>query len=173
MEDLSLHILDVAENSTAAGATLVEISLTEDPGNDLLTLTIKDNGRGMEREMVDKVTDPFTTSRTTRRVGMGISLLDQAAREAEGSLHVESSPGHGTSITATFKLNHIDRRPLGNLESTMTTLIMGNPDIDFSFTSNAGGRDVEFDTREIRAHLGGVSLADSEVLDLIRNLFRE
>ncbi len=172
MEDLSLHILDVAENSTMAGATNVEISLVEDREKDTLTLTIKDNGRGMEREMLEKVKDPFTTTRTTRRVGMGISLLDQSAREAEGNCTVESVPGEGTTVTATFRLGHIDRKPIGDLASTMITLITGNPDTDFLFYSNTDGKEVEFVTREIREELDGISPADPEVLALIRDLFR-
>lgn len=173
MEDLSLHILDIVENGTKAGATLIQISITEDRSNDILSIHIRDNGRGMGREMLEKVRDPFVTTRTTRRVGMGLSLLEQAAQEAGGDISIESEPGRGTSVCATFKASHIDRKPLGNMESTMLTLILGNPDIDFVYYSNLGGEEISLDTREIRTELEEpLTMSHPAVLDLIRDLFR-
>ncbi|MCK4414348.1 MAG: ATP-binding protein [Candidatus Eisenbacteria sp.] len=168
MEDLSLHILDIVENSTAAGASLVEIGITENPREDLLVISIKDNGRGMDPQMLAGARDPFVTTRTTRRVGLGLPLLDQAARETGGRLEVDSAPGRGTSITATFQGSHIDRKPLGDLAATMISLILGNPEVDFVFESNAGGVQCSLDTREIRKELGEIPITTPAVLALIR-----
>lgn len=170
MEDLSLHILDVVENSTAAGATLVEIHILEDLEKDRLVITIKDNGRGMSPEMVARVRDPFTTTRTTRRVGLGLALLDQAARESEGALEIHSTPGQGTEVVASFKNSHIDRRPLGDIAATMVALLLGNPEVDFIFQSNANGNSVQFDTRELKEQLGEIPLTHPAVLILVRRL---
>lgn len=171
MEDLSLHILDIVENSTTAGATLVEIYIEEDRGMNLLTLIVKDNGRGMDRKTRETARDPFTTTRTTRRVGLGIPLLEQAARETGGKLIIDSKPGKGTAIIASFGLDHIDRRPLGDLGATMLTLIMGNPDIDFLVHVDTAGLRAELDTREVRSTLGETDITNSRVLEMIRGLF--
>ena len=171
MEDLSLHILDVVENSTRAGATLVEISLIEDKEHDLILLSIKDNGKGMESDLLKNIRDPFTTTRTTRRVGLGVSFLDQAAREAGGGLTISSTPGAGTEISATFVASHIDRKPLGDLGSTVTALILGNPEIEFIVRINADGVTAELDTRELKSGLDGVSITDPAVLSYIKTLF--
>jgi len=167
MEDLSLHILDVVENSTAAGATLVEVRIQEERRQDSLVITIKDNGRGMDEQMAARVADPFVTTRTTRRVGMGIPLLAQSAAEAGGSLEVRSAPGRGTEILARFQASHIDCKPLGDIATTMITLILGHPDVDFVFERDVDGDVTCFDTREIKEH---VPLSDPAVLALIRGL---
>lgn len=172
MEDLSLHLLDIVENSTRAGATLIEIELTENRENGLLEIFIGDNGPGMSREMVGKVTDPFVTTRTTRRIGLGLSFFKQSAEEAGGRFTIQSEEGRGTELKATFQIDHIDRKPVGDMGSTMISLILGNPDIDFIYKSNLDGREIEFDTREIRKELGGgVVLTDPAVLGLIKGLF--
>jgi hypothetical protein len=174
MEDLSLHLLDVVENSTRAGATLVEIKITEDTGKDLLQVVIKDNGSGMDREMVKRVKDPFTTTRTTRRVGLGVSMLEQAAREAGGDLSITSEPGRGTEVKATFQASHIDRKPIGDMGSSMISLIAGNPSVDFIYESDLDGKKTTLDTRIIREELAGVTpINDPAVLKLIRGLFKE
>ncbi len=170
MEDLSLHILDIVENGTAAGATRIEIRIVEDSAADLLELSIRDNGRGMDSRMVASVRDPFVTTRTTRRVGLGIPLLDQAAREAGGRLEIRSEPGRGTAVVATFRASHIDRKPLGDLAGTMTALILGHPEVDFAFEHVVDGQSTSFDTREIREQLDGVPVTDPAVLNLIRGL---
>jgi anti-sigma regulatory factor (Ser/Thr protein kinase) len=173
MEDLSLHILDIAENATRAGATLIEIEVLEDEKRDLLEISIRDNGRGMDPEMLERATDPFSTTRTTRRVGLGLSLLQQAANEAGGDLILKSEPGRGTRVAATFQKSHIDRKPIGDLGSTLTALIMGNPRLDFVYFSNLGGEETEVDTRVIRDQLGGgVSIDDPAVINLIKDLFK-
>jgi anti-sigma regulatory factor (Ser/Thr protein kinase) len=169
MEDLSLHILDVAENSVHAGATLIQISIVEKTVQDLLTLTIEDNGRGMPSEFLKKVLDPFCTTRTTRKVGLGLSLLAQSARETGGDLRIQSVPDIGTVVTADFRPSHIDMRPLGNIADTITTLIAGNPQTDFLFRYARDNRTYSLDTREIRAALEEVPLNSADVLSAIRD----
>ena len=174
MQDLSLHILDIVENATKAGATLIEIDISEDISQDLLQITIKDNGRGMDAEMVQGVKDPFVTTRTTRRVGMGLPLLEQAAKETGGDLRITSERGEGTTVVAAFQESHIDRRPLGDMGATLTTLIMGNPDLDFVYTSNLGEDEIEIDTRSIRTELNDtIRISDPAVIRLIQDLFRK
>ena len=171
MEDLSFHIFDIVENSLTAGATEIEICIVEDIPKDILTLTIKDNGRGMDREMLENVKDPFMTTRTTRRVGLGISLLEQSTLEADGYLDIISEPGKGTEIKALFKNSHIDRKPVGDIKATLVPLISLNPDINFIYKANYDGIDISIDTREIKTQLEGVSIANPEVIKLIKNLF--
>lgn len=171
MEDLSLHILDIVENSTNANATLIEISILEDIKSDTLTININDNGKGMDSTMLKNVRDPFTTTRTTRRVGLGVSLLEQAAYETGGTLTIESEPMVGTKLSATFTNSHIDRKPVGDISSTILTLIMGNPDLDIVYYSNINANEIELDTREIRPELGEVPITHPSVIKLIRELF--
>jgi hypothetical protein len=174
MQDLSLHILDIAENGITAGATLIEIDISEDLSRDLLQITIKDNGQGMDADMLRGATDPFVTSRTTRRVGMGLPLLKQAAEETGGDLRIRSELGKGTEVVATFKESHIDRRPLGDMGATATALIMGNPDLDVVYRSNLREQEVEIDTRSIRKELNGaMRINDPAVIRLIQDLFRK
>lgn len=174
MQDLSLHILDIVENATKAGATLIEINILEDINKDLLQITIKDNGRGMDAEILKGATDPFVTTRTTRRVGLGLPLLEQAAKETGGNLLITSEPGKGTEVVATFQESHIDRKPVGDMGATLTTLIMGNPGLDFIYYSNLDGEEIEVDTRSIRDELNGtVRINDPAVINLIKDLFRK
>jgi anti-sigma regulatory factor (Ser/Thr protein kinase) len=173
MEDLSLHILDIAENATSAGATLVEIGIRLDSSRDELVITIRDNGRGMEAGMLTRVRDPFVTTRKTRRVGLGIPLMEQACRDTGGHLDIESKPGEGTYLKAVLKAGHIDCKPLADIGSTMITLISGNPEVDFVFESDLDGKKIEIDTREIKAELEDVSICDPEVLALIRGMFED
>jgi len=151
VEDLSLHILDIVENSIKAKASRIEIKVVEDIGKDLLTIEIKDNGQGIDEETIKKVFDPFFTTRTTRRVGLGLPLLSQAARESGGDIEIESEVGRGTRVKATFGYSHIDRKPLGNMEATLTTLIAGNPEVDFIYEHKKDELEYRLDTKEIRA----------------------
>ena len=174
MEDLSLHILDIVENSTMAGATLVMIDILEDQEKNVLQISIEDNGRGMDPEMLRKVRDPFVTTRTTRSVGLGLSLLEQAAEETGGDLKIISSRGLGTTVKATFQADHIDRKPMGDIGSTLTALIAGNPDADFVYRGYLNNEEMELDTRELRAELGpDVPMNDPAVLKFIRGLFKK
>ncbi|MHC4520617.1 MAG: ATP-binding protein [Planctomycetota bacterium] len=149
MEDLSLHILDIAENSIAAEAKRIEVRIEEDQVKDLLTIEIKDDGRGMDEETLRRVLDPFFTTRTTRRVGLGLPLLAQASRESDGTIEIDSNPGQGTAVKATFRYRHLDRKPLGNIHETIQTLVAGHPEIDFLFEHTRDGSRYSFDTREI------------------------
>jgi len=168
VEDLSLHILDIVENSIRAKAKRVEIRIVEELGKDLLLIEIKDDGQGMDKETVKKATDPFFTTKNIRRVGLGLSLLAQATREAEGNFTIDSIPGQGTKITATFKYSHIDRKPLGNMEETMMTLIAGNPEIDFLYQHQKDNLDYLLDTVKIKAKLGNIPINTPEVIKYIQ-----
>ena len=177
MKELSLNVLDITKNSVKAEATLIEISLVEE-GNKL-TLTIRDNGCGMTPEVVETVMNPFYTTRTTRKVGMGIPLLMLAAEQTGGGVTIESRhreahpDNHGTVVTAIFFTDHIDFTPIGDLVSTMETLIMGSPHIDFTFLHDRNGQRVELDTRQLREVLGDVPLDSYEVIQWIGDFLRE
>ncbi len=149
MEDLSLHILDVAENSISGSAKRIEIRIDEDTEKDVLTIEIKDDGKGMDKQMLEKALDPFFTTRTTRRVGLGLPMLAQAARETEGKIELDSNPGRGTTVKATFRYSHPDRKPMGDIHETIRTLVMGHPEIDFLYEHKKNGSVYRFDTREI------------------------
>jgi sensor histidine kinase regulating citrate/malate metabolism len=168
MDDLSLHILDIGENSLSAGATRISIEIVEDTARDRLTLEITDNGRGMDPAMAARVADPFTTTRTTRRVGLGLSLLDAAARAANGTLEIQSTPGVGTNVVATFQLSHIDRKPIGSMAETIMTLIAARPDVELSYRHDRDGRSVHFSTEEVRTNLDEIPANSPETLRFIR-----
>jgi K+-sensing histidine kinase KdpD len=133
MQDLSLHILDVVENSIAASASRITIRIVEDTSRDLLSLEISDNGKGMDGKTREKVLDPFFTSRTTRRVGLGLPLLAQAARDSGGSLEIDSKPQMGTTVKAVFGLSHPDRKPMGDIAETLRMILTGKPELDLQF----------------------------------------
>ena len=173
MKELSLNILDITENSVKAGATLTEISVTESV--DRLVISIKDDGCGMSEETVRSVVDPFYTTRTTRKVGMGVPLFKMAAEQTGGRLEIVSDTGedHGTTVTAYFNKDHLDFTPLGDVISTVTTLIQGHPDTDFLFTHLIDDKEIRLDTRELRAVLEGVPLNTYDVLEWIRGFLEE
>jgi hypothetical protein len=164
LRELSLHILDIAENGITAGADCIHILVEEARTTDLLTIKITDDGQGMPAEKIKKLTDPFVTSRTTRRVGLGLSLLAAAAARCEGRLTVKTKPGAGTEVVATFRYSHIDRAPVGDMAATITTLIMGNPQIDFVYTHIINGEEFTLDTRELKAEMGDLSLTNPVVI---------
>ena len=164
MRELSLHILDIVENGITAGADCIHIEVIESLAEDLLTIKIRDNGRGISAEKLDKLKDPFVTSRTTRRVGLGLPLLAAAAERCDGKLAVEAGTLGGTEVTATFRYSHIDRAPMGDMASTMATLLMGNPQIDFVYTHVIDGQEFILDTRELKKELGDNSLEDPMVI---------
>ena len=169
MKEISLNILDIAENSVKAKATLTEILVDEQ--GDVLTLTIRDDGCGMDEQTVRSVIDPFYTTRKTRSVGLGIPLLKLACEQTGGSLTIESSTdesAHGTTVRAIFFKNHIDFIPLGDVISSIVTLIQGHPDTDFLFRHTVQGGEVLLDTRELRAVLEDVPLDEYEVICWIR-----
>ena len=168
MLELSMHILDIAQNSLAAGSTRVEIRIREELPADLLMIEVRDNGRGISEAMLPRVTDPFVTSRTTREVGLGLPLLKEAAERCEGCLEVHSEKGQGTTVIARFRLDHFDRAPLGDMGETMGVLITANPNVDFLYEHRVDARTYILETREMRQVLGPVGLDDPSVLDFVR-----
>ena len=168
MQEISLNILDIVQNSIRANATLIEIIIEEAPSSDVFAFTVKDNGCGMDEEMVKRVTDPFVTTRTTRKVGLGISLLKSLAQQTDGDIKLESEVGVGTQIRADFSYNHIDRQPLGDISAVMVSLISMNPKIDFVYTHSFEKENFVLDTRELRKILGDeVSFSEISVVQWI------
>jgi hypothetical protein len=169
MQDLSLHILDIAENSIASKASQVQIRIIEDLGEDQMILEIEDDGAGIPRDFVERVADPFFTTRSTRRVGLGLSLLQQAARACEGDLEVRSREGGGTLVRASFRYYHIDRKPLGDIASTLLALIVGNPSLDVLYEHRKGQKHFCFDTRALKKELGEIALDHPVLVRFIRD----
>lgn len=172
MRDISLHILDIAQNAIRANSTLVRIDMSVDKACDDLVIVINDNGSGMSKEMLERVKDPFTTSRTTRKVGLGIPLFAASCEVTGGHLDIESELGKGTKLMAQLKFSHIDRPPLGDLAETIATLAIMNPLIDFAFIAKNDGA-FEFDTRQIKATLGDVPITAPDVMVFIREYLKE
>jgi len=185
MQELSLHILDVAENSLQAGATRIHISVEEDLNADRLTLAVSDNGKGMTEAQLARITDPFFTTRTTRHVGLGVPFLKEAAQACNGSLAVTSQPGVGTRLEAVFQHSHIDRAPLGDMASTLLAIVLSTvrtgpgdagplPTCDLHYVHRLSGpagngeRVFEFDTADIRAALEGAELSHPAVRSWLR-----
>jgi len=174
MKEISLHIMDIVQNSISAEAYLIEVYMDISHDDDRLTLVISDNGKGMDREMLEGVTSPFVTTRTTRRVGLGIPLLAAGAQATGGNFKIESTPGEGTRVEAVYVLNNIDRPPIGDFAGTMHTLIVCNPDIDFKVGFTVDSKESSLDTREIRNVLGGeVPLDAPDVSAWIKENFDE
>jgi len=168
MEDLSLHILDIAENSVAAKADKIEIRILEDKEKDFLSIEIIDNGVGMDKKTLEKALNPFYTSKTVRRFGFGLSLLSEAAKAANGHLSMQSKKGEGTRIKADFLRSHIDRQPLGDIGQTIITLIIGNPEIDFILEHKRNGHTYCLDTRKIKAQLNELPLNSLTGIKILR-----
>jgi hypothetical protein len=173
MLELALHILDIAENSTRAGATLIVLIIIEDTTADVLSFEIRDNGSGMDRETMEKALDPFYTTKKVRRVGLGLPMLAQACERAGGRFEIESKPGDGTRVYAGFGYSNFDRQPLGDIAGVVSMLILGNPDRDFLYTHTINGNSYTLDTREIRQELGDIPLNHMEVINMIRDNIRE
>ena len=169
MEDLSLHILDIVENSLAAGATDIDITIREEIGKNRLTVIIKDNGKGMDETMLEKVLDPFYTTKNTRRVGLGLSMLAQAAEEADGNCTISSEPGKGTTITACFAHDHIDRKPLGNMAETIAACLVSiGARTNIRYCHHKNDAVFVFDTKEIRKEINGVVLNTPQVVSVLK-----
>lgn len=173
MQELSMNILDIAENSVRAGATLVRITVDEQPSQDLLTVTISDNGCGMTDEQLKRVSDPFFTTRSTREIGLGIPFFQMAAELTGGKFDISSTPGIGTIVKAVFVLSSIDRMPLGNINETIFTLIHCNPDIDFIYTRRIGSGEMQLNTRSFREILKDIPLNDPKVSQFIHEFLDE
>jgi hypothetical protein len=173
MEDLSLHILDIAENSIDAGASMVEVMIKENSEKDILILAVDDNGRGMDDNILKSAPDPSFTGKAGKRFGLGIPLLAQAARECGGDFSIKSEKNKGTGIKAEFKRTHIDIKPIGDIGATMMTLICGHPEIDYSFHYEKDGLSYIFDTRELKSRLGDVPINAPALLKLIKDDINE
>lgn len=173
MEDISLHILDIVENAFKAKATRIEINVIEDIEHDLLKIQILDNGLGMDENLVQSVTDPFVTSRTERRVGLGLPLLAESARMTGGDIYIISDPGKVTLIEADFIYSSIDRKPLGDIIRTMMVLIAGNPHVDFQYHHQKGGESYCLDTTELRKHLEEIPINHPDVISFIKKDMEE
>ena len=173
MRELSLNVMDVAQNSVRAQASLVYITVTESDKEDNLTITISDNGCGMTDEQVQQVIDPFFTTRTTRKVGLGVPLFKLSAEQTGGSFDIKSKVGEGTATTASYVKSSVDMTPLGDINDTVKILIQCNPDIDFVFIHSTDNGSFTLDTRELREVLDGVSLDTPDVLDWIHAFLEE
>jgi anti-sigma regulatory factor (Ser/Thr protein kinase) len=173
VREIALHLLDIAENGAAAGATTIHITVEEDTLNDRLKTVVQDDGRGMDADLLARVTDPFVTSRTTRKVGLGIPLFKAAAEACNGSLSIVSEPGRGTRVTTEFQRSHIDRMPLGDLTGTMLTLVIGFPGIHWVFRYRVDDAEFTFDDEPVKQALGEVPLTEPAILAFIKDLLRE
>ncbi len=172
MEDISLHILDIAENAINAGADRIAILIAKDSVNERLIIEITDNGKGMDEDTIKKCLDPFFTTQL-KGFGLGLSLLYQAAEESGGKLNVFSEKGKGTKVSADFGLNHIDRKPLGDKASTITTLLVSNPDIEIRLEFKSENGNYEFDTIKWKELINPVPISDFNVLKLIKQEIKE
>ncbi len=173
MRELSLHIMDIVENGITAGADRIGIDIIADSSQNFLIFKVTDNGSGIPGHMKESVTNPFTTNRTTRKVGLGLSLLKEAALRCDGHFEIISKEQKGTRVKVLFKLDHIDRAPMGNIAISLITLIIGNPTTHFIFNYKSDNDTFLFNTEEIKKELGGLSLSNpvvsSHLKDLITN----
>ena len=174
MRELALNVMDITQNSISAGATLIHITVEESASKDRLSIAVEDNGCGMTEEQVRSVIDPFYTTRTTRKVGLGVPLFKMEAEMTGGSLEIESQLGIGTTVTAVFVPSHVDMIPLGDIDGTVLLLVTCNPDRDFVFRHRVDDREFIMDTRELRAVLGEeVSLNAPDVVQWMKEYLEE
>ena len=173
MLELAAHILDISENSVRAGARLIKIDIEEDTTKDSLSIKIIDNGQGMKQEEIKKVLDPFYTTKTVRRVGLGLPLLADAAQRSGGSLQIKSEKNKGTTVKATFGLSHMDRQPMGDIIGTLIVLIAGNSAVDFLYRHKRNNQQFKMDTRQIRKEISDVPINHPEILKYIRGVLEE
>lgn len=173
MKELSLHILDIVQNSIKAKASKIEIYIDEDIKENKLSISIKDNGCGMSEDFLKRVRDPFTTTRTTRKTGMGISLFEAAAVQCGGAMDITSEVGVGTVVSVWFEHDNIDRAPIGDMAATMVTIISGAPEIEYIYKHTYNGKSFTLETEQIRQILGDVPLDNAEVLAWIDGFVRE
>ena len=173
MKDLSLHILDIVQNSIRAKASLIEIEVDEVPVKDQFTISITDNGNGMSAEELKRAVDPFYTSRTTRKVGLGLSLFKQNAEQAGGSFHIESTPGMGTKVTAVFGFSHFDRPIMGDLVGCLLILICSPDNVNYIFRHKTTSGEYVLDTREMKETLGEVPIDHPDVRAFLKEMIAE
>ncbi len=163
MREIALHILDIVQNSIVAGATEISVDICEDITKDIMTVVITDDGCGMSEEFLKDVTNPFTTKRTTRKVGLGIPLFKLAAENAGGSFKIKSEVGKGTIVTASFVHSHIDRQPLGNMAETLLGLLTAYENVNFIYKHTVDEKDFIFDSAKVKEILGDVSFSTPDV----------
>ena len=173
MREISLHIMDIIENGLDAEASLIELSIVEERKEKVLRIMIKDNGRGIPDSMLEQITDPFVTTRTTRRVGLGLSLFKESAKRCGGEFDISSKQGEGTVVRASFRTDHMDTPPLGDMAGSLTSLIMTHPEVDFVYTHEADGNEFELDTRQIKKELDDVPIYHPEVMTYLARSIRE
>ena len=173
MRELSLHILDLLENAVEAGASRIELRIEEDVKADRMVIEITDNGRGMNQELIDRVLNPFYTTRTTRHVGLGLPLFLEAARRCGGDLVVQSSPGKGTRVRATFRHSHIDRAPLGDVAGALMAILLSEHPVDLAYSHVVDSDVFQLDSSEVRQELEDVPLSHPKVRDWLLNVLRE
>jgi hypothetical protein len=173
MKDLASHILDILQNSITAGSSLIEVSIDELPVADKYVLRIVDDGKGMDAEMIKQVTDPFFTTRTTRKVGLGLPLLKQNVERTGGSFAIHSQSGKGTEVVAEFGFNHIDRLPTGDIAGTLALTVSSYPAIDFMYTHNTPEGTFIFDTLEIKETLGDLPINNPQVIAFMKDLIND
>jgi hypothetical protein len=173
MRELSLNILDIIQNSAAAGATKIDVGVIVDTGANTLEIRVSDNGSGMSEQMVAKALDPFTTTRTTRKVGLGLPLLSQAAQISGGYMSIDSKPGAGTAVEAVFGLNNIDREPFGDITSTLITVVAAYPEIALTYRQSVDGSEFIFDSESLNKELIDVPINDPIVLKWLRDYIGE
>lgn len=158
-----MHIMDILQNSVRAESTMISLDIEEDTKENMLSMVITDNGKGMEPEMLSKATDPFFTTRTTRKVGLGLSLLRQNALRTGGTFSLESTPGKGTTVTSQFRSDHPDMLPYGDLAGAILLPVISNPSISFVYSHRKNKEQYTFSTDEVRTALGGLSLDAPEL----------
>lgn len=173
MRDLSLHILDIMQNSTAAQASVITVLVRREPETGMLCILIEDNGSGMDSDLLSAVADPFTTTRTTRKVGLGIPLFKASAEQSGGSFGIASQKGAGTKVTARFEPGHIDRPALGDLAGVITDMSAAAPDMEIKLVLENGGNKFVYDSQEVRQTLGEVPLSEYEVKRWLREYIIE
>jgi len=173
LRELALHLLDIAENSISARARRIDLGVEEDTRQDILRMYVQDDGIGMDEQMVARVVDPFVTSRTTRKVGLGIPLLKAAAEACNGSLIIASTPGKGTRVDVTFQRSHIDRMPLGDIAATVFSLVIGSPQVNWVFRYRVDSEEFVFDDALIKAELNGMPMTEPGILTFIRQMIYE
>ncbi len=173
MQDFAMHLLEIIMNSVAADCDLITIRILDDIVSNLISAVITDNGKGMSAEMVERVANPFTTSRTSRKVGMGVSFLKGLAESCDGDFHIESEVGVGTTVSVSARKDHLDTPPLGDLGEMMMMAIQADEKIDYEFTYGNGREEFFFSTREIKEELAGVSLLEPDILLWIKQYINE
>ncbi len=173
MEEICAHVLDIAANALTAGARNIAITIEADRKSNVLSLSFKDDGKGMDEETVRRVVDPFFSTKKGKKVGLGIPLLKGTAETCGGEFELKSTPGKGVRIHATFQLDHPDLPPLGNLKDTIMVLVVGNPEVDFSFIYRGNGKEFALYTKEIKTIIGEVPVNHPEVVRFLTEFLDE